>query len=78
MDYFTISIVDPGGNSERNYKLFGCARYGCDSINYDWWAYEGKDGKSYCLHHRPLPDRIVSWWRERKELFLDRCRPSSA
>lgn len=51
------------GPSGVVYKLFGCAKRGCDQVNPDWRAF-GSSGKTYCLDHIPLRSRARLWWQE--------------
>jgi hypothetical protein len=48
----------------RTFRLYGCARRGCDAVNPDYLAF-GAHGKSWCLGHRPLLARLRVWWQER-------------
>lgn len=53
---------------ERNgmqFRLYGCARHGCDTVNPDYLAFGGC-GKSWCLNHKPLRSRLRLWWQERR------------
>jgi len=47
--------------TERGFRLYGCAKRGCDEINLDFEAFGGHGGKSYCLHHIPLRSRFKLW-----------------
>ena len=47
--------------TERGFKLFGCAKRGCDKVNPDYLAF-GSGDKTYCLDHKP--------WRARWRLWL--------
>jgi hypothetical protein len=47
----------------RTWKLYGCAKRGCDRINLDYMAY-GAYGKSWCLKHPPLRIRLRRWLGE--------------
>lgn len=49
----------------RTWRLYGCARRGCDAISLDFESF-GAGGKGYCLHHIPLCYRLKVWWQERK------------
>lgn len=54
--------------AERNgmeFRLYGCAKRGCDTVNPDYLAFGGL-GKSWCLRHRPLRSRLRVWWQERR------------
>lgn len=42
---------------EDGWRYYGCARWGCDAVNPDYQSYGTKDGRSWCLHHRPGPIR---------------------
>jgi hypothetical protein len=54
------------GPSGREYKLFGCAKWGCDRINTDYEAFGGPGDKSYCRdRHIPIRSKIKLWWQER-------------
>lgn len=44
----------------RTWRLYGCAKRGCDRINPDWESY-GAYGKSWCLGHAPLRIRLQRW-----------------
>ena len=48
---------------EGGWRYYGCARWGCDAVNPDYLSYGTKDGRSWCLHHRPGPIRrfIMEW-----------------
>lgn len=50
----------------KTFRLYGCAKRGCDAVNPDYWAFGSRDGKSWCLHHRPLRSRLRVWWQERR------------
>lgn len=45
------------------WRYYGCAAWGCDAVNPDYQSYGTKDGRSWCLHHRPGPVRrfIMAW-----------------
>jgi len=45
------------------WRLYGCAKRGCDAINMDFEAY-GAYGKSWCLHHPPFRVRVRRWLGE--------------
>jgi len=55
------------GTKVYGFKIFACAKRGCDRINPDWYAFGTADGKTYCLHHIPLRSRIKLWWKWKKE-----------
>jgi hypothetical protein len=48
----------------RTWKLYGCAKYGCDHINLDYESFRGPNNKSYCLAHIPLRLKFILWWHE--------------
>jgi len=37
----------------EGFRYYGCAAWGCDAVNPDYQSYGTKDGRSWCLHHRP-------------------------
>lgn len=43
----------------RTWRLYGCAKRGCDAVNPDYLAFGSHNGKSYCLHHVPRRLRRV-------------------
>jgi hypothetical protein len=47
--------TSPDGS--RMWRLYGCAKRGCDAVNPDYLSY-GAYGKGWCLHHTPLRIRI--------------------
>jgi hypothetical protein len=54
------------GPTGRVYRLYGCAKRGCDRINTDYEAF-GCGDKSYCLHgHIPRRALLRVWWQERR------------
>lgn len=52
-----MTFTHTSPNGERTWKLYGCAKRGCDRINPDYESY-GAYGKSWCLHHPPLRVRL--------------------
>jgi hypothetical protein len=50
----------------RTWRLYGCAKRGCDRINLDFESFGTKEGKGYCLDHVPLRSRFRLWRQERK------------
>lgn len=48
----------------RTFKLFGCARKGCDRISLDFESFKARDGKGYCLNHIPWRSRLRLWWQQ--------------
>lgn len=38
---------------KNGWRHYGCARWGCDAVNPDYQSYGTRDGRSWCLHHRP-------------------------
>lgn len=58
--------TSPNGN--RTWRLYGCARRGCDRINLDFEAFGGRNDKSYCKLHIPLRSQVIvelqerGWW----------------
>lgn len=53
------------GPTGRVYRLYGCARRGCDRISTDYESF-GAGGKGYCLACIPRRYRLKLWWRERR------------
>lgn len=51
---------------DREYRLYGCARRGCDKVVPDYWVFESR-GSTYCLLHVPLLARLRVAWRERRK-----------
>jgi hypothetical protein len=49
----------------RTWRLYGCAKRGCDRINLDYETFGTREGKGYCLSHIPLRSRLRLWWQER-------------
>lgn len=47
----------------RTWRLYGCAKRGCDKVNLSYESFRGGD-KGYCLDHIPLRYRIKVWWQE--------------
>lgn len=39
------------------WRYYGCARWDCDAVNPDYRSFGTRDGRSWCLHHRPGPLR---------------------
>jgi hypothetical protein len=37
----------------RTWRLYGCAKRGCDRISPDYMSFGTKGGKGYCLDHIP-------------------------
>jgi hypothetical protein len=56
--------TSPSG--KRVWKLFGCAKRGCDSVNPDYLSFGSVNGKGYCLDHIPLRSRIRLYFQERR------------
>lgn len=54
----------------RTWKLYGCAKDGCDAVNPDYLSC-GVGERSYCLHHIPLRYRRL---RVQAALHETRCR----
>lgn len=52
--------LHPSPDGKRIFRLYGCARRGCDRINPDYESY-GAYGKSWCLDHVPLRIRLRRW-----------------
>lgn len=50
----------------RTWRLYGCARRGCDAVNPDYLAF-GSGGKTWCLAHPPRRARIRLWWQELRD-----------
>lgn len=48
----------------RTWRLYGCAKHGCDRISPDYASFKAR-GKGYCLDHLPLRTKIWLWWKER-------------
>jgi hypothetical protein len=42
----------------RTWKLYGCAKRGCDAVNPDYLSFGASNGKGYCLGHVPLHVRF--------------------
>lgn len=42
----------------RTWRLYGCAKRGCDQVNPDYLSFGAKNGKGYCLDHIPLRIRL--------------------
>jgi hypothetical protein len=38
---------------DYGWRYYGCARWGCNAVNPDYLCYGTRDGRSWCLHHRP-------------------------
>jgi hypothetical protein len=49
----------------RTWRLYGCAKRGCDQINPDYLAFGTREGRSYCMAHIPWRSRLRVWWQER-------------
>lgn len=49
----------------RTWRLYGCAKRGCDTISLDYESFGTQGGKSYCLCHIPLRSKLRLWWQER-------------
>lgn len=49
----------------RTWRLYGCAKRGCDAVNPDYMSF-GAGDVGYCLHHIPVRLRLRLWWQERK------------
>lgn len=49
----------------RTWRLYGCAKRGCDRINLDYESFGTREGKGYCLNHIPLRSRLRLWRQER-------------
>jgi hypothetical protein len=47
----------------RTWRIYGCARRGCDRVNLDYEAFGGRD-KTYCMGHIPFRSRVRLWWQE--------------
>lgn len=62
----TITKYTHQGNAGRVYKLYGCAKRGCDRINTDYESFGAFNGKSYCRNHIPLYSRFILWLQERR------------
>lgn len=64
---YTHTIQTRGGGT-RTYKLYGCAKRGCDRINTDYEAFGASNGKSYCRTRRCIPwrSRLRLRWQERR------------
>lgn len=43
--------------SGSGFRLYGCARRGCDAVNPDYLSF-GARGKSWCLGHIPFLVRL--------------------
>lgn len=43
--------------TEQGFRLYGCAKRGCDAVNPDYEAF-GVGDRSYCLHHIPFLTRM--------------------
>jgi hypothetical protein len=52
----------------KTWRLYGCAKRGCDAVNPDYLAFGTRDGRTWCLDHRPLLSRVLVWWQERRDL----------
>lgn len=52
----------------RTWRLYGCAKRGCDTVNLDYEAFGTREDKSYCLGHIPLRSRLRLWWQERRHV----------
>lgn len=50
---------------DRTWRLYGCAKRGCDAVNPDYLSFGARNGKGYCLHHIPFRSRLRVWWQER-------------
>jgi hypothetical protein len=50
----------------RTWKIYGCAKRGCDRLTLDYESFGTRGGKSYCLAHIPLRARIRLWWQEKR------------
>ena len=46
----------------RTWRLYGCAKRGCDKVNPDYATF-GAGDKNYCLGHIPLRTRLRLWLR---------------
>lgn len=47
----------------RTWRLYGCAKRGCDRVSLDYESF-GCGDKSYCRNHIPLRARLRVWWQE--------------
>lgn len=52
--------LHPSPDGKRIFRLYGCAKRGCDRVNPDYESY-GAYGMSWCLHHVPLRIRLRRW-----------------
>lgn len=48
----------------RTWKLFGCAKRGCDKVSPDYLSV-GVGDKGYCIDHVPLFARLRMRWQDR-------------
>jgi hypothetical protein len=51
----------------RTFRVYGCAKRGCDRVNPDYQSFGSRGGKGYCLDHVPLRARVRLWWQARRD-----------
>lgn len=55
--------LTPSPDGSRHWRLYGCARRGCDAVSPDYESY-GAYGKSWCFKHIPRRIRFRRWLGE--------------